>query len=285
MQTLRIDHSTEYRFGKQVTLLPHRISVRPRESHSLRVVSSTLIIQPEPRVRWVRDVLDNSIALVSFSAASDQLSIASTVCIEQYDDAPLDFFVEDYALLCPFSYTPEDSKLLAPFLAAWAPGDQGAVHAFLEGLGLLARSMETFGFLDNLNLALHRSFRQQAREQPGVWRPGKTLACAAGACRDLAALFMEACRYRGIASRFVSGYLHATSSETGHGSTHAWAEVYLPGAGWKGFDPTLGEVTGNRHVPVAVAVDPEAVPPVAGSFLGLAGLSTSMKVQVRVQRG
>jgi transglutaminase-like putative cysteine protease len=108
------------------------------------------------------------------------------------------------------------------------------------------------------------------------------LASNSGSCRDFAALFMEACRYLGLASRFVSGYLFAPSTEAGNASTHAWAEVYLPGAGWKGFDPTSGVVAGNKYIAVAVARHPEAVPPVAGSYLGPTGQQPTLNVAVQV---
>lgn len=122
----------------------------------------------------------------------------------------------------------------------------------------------------------------QVREAEGVQSPATTLASGSGSCRDFAALFIEACRYLGLAARFVSGYLHMPDDESGNASTHAWAEVYLPGPGWKGFDPTSGVVTGNQHIPVAVARHPEAVPPVSGSFIGPLGQAPSLKVAVRV---
>jgi transglutaminase-like putative cysteine protease len=120
------------------------------------------------------------------------------------------------------------------------------------------------------------------REEPGVQPPAQTLARNSGSCRDFAALFMEACRHLGLASRFVSGYLYTWATDGDKASTHAWTEIYLPGAGWKGFDPTSGEVTGDRHIATAVARHPEAVPPVAGSYNGAPGQRPSMSVAVRV---
>ena len=118
--------------------------------------------------------------------------------------------------------------------------------------------------------------------EPGVQPPGQTLMHNSGSCRDFAALFIEACRHLGLASRFVSGYLYTWGTDGASASTHAWAEVYLPGAGWKGFDPTSGEVTGNRHIAVAVARHPEAIPPVAGSYLGPPGQPPMLSVAVQV---
>jgi transglutaminase-like putative cysteine protease len=120
----------------------------------------------------------------------------------------------------------------------------------------------------------------QVREEPGVQSPTKTLSRGCGSCRDFACLFMEASRRLGLASRFVSGYLHAQPSTVDFGATHAWAEVFLPGAGWKGFDPTIGEIVGTNHIAVAVAMLPESVPPVAGSFVGPPGASLNVGVWV-----
>jgi transglutaminase-like putative cysteine protease len=141
--------------------------------------------------------------------------------------------------------------------------------------------MQTYVLLDQMCQNIMSYFAYTVREEPGVQSPAQTLSYAQGSCRDFAALFIEGCRNLGLASRFVSGYAHAPHSEQWSTTTHAWAEVYLPGAGWKGFDPTAGEVTGSRHIPVAVARHPETVPPVAGSFVGQAGLP-ELIVDVRV---
>ncbi len=281
MRRLNISHVTEYQFPNPVTLLPHRLLLRPRESHNVRIESSILEILPAHTVQWKRDVLDNSVAVVSFSAPSDRLRIHSTVVIQHYEDNPFDFLVDDYAVVHPFDYAVEERAELVPFLKPVYPADQTAVQDWLMGLGL-QRPMETFTLLDRLNREIAGRFFYQMREEPGVQPPALTLARNSGSCRDFAALFLEACRHLGLASRFVSGYLYSPAAEAGIGSTHAWAEVYLPGAGWKGFDPTGGEVTGNRHIGVAAASHPEAVPPVAGSFLGVSGREPVLSVAVRV---
>jgi transglutaminase-like putative cysteine protease len=281
MRRLNINHVTEYLFSVPVSLLPHRLLLRPRENHNVRIESSTLEIFPDPTLQWKRDVLDNSVAVAGFAESSDRLRIASNVVIQHYEDNPFDFLVDDYAVIHPFDYAEEDQVELAPFRQPVYPADREAVERWLGGLGL-QRPMETFTLLDRLNHEIAGRFFYQMREQPGVQPPALTLARNSGSCRDFAALFMEACRHLGLASRFVSGYLHAAATEAGNASTHAWAEVYLPGAGWKGFDSTGGEVTGNRHIAVAVARHPEAVPPVAGSYLGPPGQHPVLSVAVRV---
>lgn len=281
MRRLDINHVTEYRFPAPVSLQLHRLLLRPRESHNVRIESSILEILPAHTLQWKLDVLDNSVALVSFPEPSDRLRIASSVVIEHYDDNPFDFVLDDYAVIHPFDYVEEDGIELAPFLRSLYPSDWEAVQRWLDGLDL-PRPLQTFTLLDRINREISGHFVYRLREEPGVQPPALTLARNSGSCRDFAALFMEACRHLGLASRFVSGYLLSFDSDAGNASTHAWAEVYLPGAGWKGFDPTSGEVTGNHHIAVAVARHPEAVPPVAGSYLGSPGQQPLLSVSVRV---
>ena len=280
MQRLRIKHLTEYTFPSQVTLNQHKLLLRPREGHDVRIESSKLEISPAYNIKWQRDVFDNSLALVNFLEYSNKLTIASEVVIQHYDQRPLDFMLESYATQYPFSYALDEQADLAIFQQATFYKDQYIVNAWLQQQGL--NGMETFSLLKNLNRTISQSFRYQIREEAGVQSPTETLSQRSGSCRDFATLFIEACRCLGLASRFVSGYLHAPATEVGNATTHAWVEVYLPGTGWKGFDPTIGEVTGNRHIAVAVARNPEAVPPVSGSFIGFGLMSPIMVVDVQV---
>ena len=282
MRRLSISHLTEYRYSTPVSLLPHRLRLRPLESHSLRIESSTLEISPANTLRWYRDALGNSVAIASFNEIADTLRVKSEVVIEVYDDSPLDFLMEDYAVSFPFAYAVGEQIDLAPFEQSVYGDDVPAVHDWLAGIGLLNRPIETFALLSQLNCAIANTFSYRIREEEGVQSPATTLALTSGSCRDFAALFIESCRCMGLASRFVSGYLHMPDNEAGNASTHAWAEVYLPGPGWKGFDPTSGLITGNQHIPVAVARHPEAVPPVCGSFVGPAGQLPALTVAVRV---
>jgi len=283
MRRINISHVTEYLFPTPVSLQPHRLLLRPRENHNVRIESSVLEISPAHTLQWKRDVLDNSVALVSFSQPSAQLRVSSSVVIQHYEENPFDFLVDDYAVMHPFQYAKEEQAELAPFEQSVYPStqDRDAVRAWLDGLALL-QPMQTFALLDRMNREIAGRCVYQMREEPGVQSPALTLSNNSGSCRDFAALFMEGCRFLGLASRFVSGYLFAPATEAGNASTHAWAEAYLPGAGWKGFDPTSGEVTGNRHIAVAVARHPEAVPPVAGSFVGPVGEQPVLNVAVQV---
>lgn len=280
MQRLRIQHVTEYQFPTEVILNQHRLLLRPREGHDVRIESSKLKITPDYTIKWQRDVFDNSLAVVNFLERSDKLTIASEVVIQHYEQAPYDFLVEEYAVNYPFMYEQGEQVDLAAFQRMVFFNDQQTINNWLLQLGLYG--METFALLVKLNQAISNNFRYQMREEAGVQSPAQTLTQRSGSCRDYATLFIEACRSLGFASRFVSGYLHAPATEAGNATTHAWVEVYLPGTGWKGFDPTAGEVTGNRHIAVAVARDPEAVPPVSGSFIGPGLVTPTMLVNVQV---
>ena len=282
MQRLKINHLTVYQFSSTVKLLPHRLLLRPREGHDLRIEASKLDISPAHRIKWHRDVFDNSVAVVSFQEAAQRLTIGSEVIIQHYEVAPLDFIVEDYAVHFPFEYRQEERVDLAPFQQPVYADQQPVVCDWFNSLDLMRDQVETYVLLDRLNQLIAKEFSYVVREEPGVQPPERTLAIRSGSCRDYATLFIETCRFLGLASRFVSGYSHVPELGTGGATTHAWAEVYLPGPGWKGFDPTAGELTGGRHIPVAVARHPEAVPPVAGSFVGPKGQIPMLTVDVRV---
>jgi len=282
MRRLKITHQTDYQFFDIVTIQPHRLLLRPREGAEVHIESSSLTISPAHAIKWHRDVLDNAAAVVDFFELTPLLSITSEVVIQNYVENPFVFLFEDYALNYPFHYAPIDRIDLMPFLQPVYPGDEGVIRNWLNPMGLGQSAMQTYALLDLINQAIATWFTYFVREEPGAQTPGQTLAWAQGSCRDFAALFVETCRHLGLASCFVNGYAHAPAIEHWSSTTHAWAEVYLPGAGWQGFDPTNGEVAGDRHISVAVARYPEAVPPVAGSFIGPDGPSPNLIVDFHV---
>ena len=279
MQRYKIFHRTYYSFSGTVSLEPHTLLLRPRESHELRIESSILNLTPPATLRWHRDVEDNCVAIASFDSPADQLIIESEVIIQQYNDAPLDFLVAEYAAYYPFAYTSDDWIVLAPYVNTAECTVSNQLSNWVKNLWSGER-IQTYALLQRLCGHIHQTLSYQLREEPGVQSATETLSRGTGSCRDFANLFMEAARCLGFASRFVSGYLHAPPSTVNFGATHAWAEVYLPGAGWKGFDPTIGEIAGINHIAVAVARLPELVPPVAGSFVGLPGTSLNVGVWV-----
>lgn len=278
MQRYRIRHHTLYSYDAEVGLHAHTLRLRPRESHELRIEASLLHISPTATLRWHRDAEDNSVAIATFSEPADSLRIESEVLIQQYHQAPLDFLVDPVAQFFPFQYSAEEQLLLAPYRR---PVDHdAALELWVAGLYAPGEHLETYALLERICSCIHDTFHYVRREEPGVQPPAHTIRCGSGSCRDFATLLMAASRLLGLASRFVSGYLHDPLSPEAGGSTHAWAEVYLPGAGWTGFDPTTGTLAGPDHIAVAISHRPDAVPPVAGSFRGPARSTLTVGVWV-----
>lgn len=281
MKRIRIYHLTEYWFSQPVELTEHRLLLRPREGHDIRIASSRLDVQPEHRTKWYRDIYGNSVGVLLLQGLTNQLRIESEVVIEHYQDSPLNFIVDERSVTFPFPFEPEDRLDLLPYRTHTWPNETKRLKTWVSRFWQPGQSIETYVLLDQMNRAIVSELRYGMREEPGVQSPSETLEKGTGSCRDFAAFFIEAARYLGLAARFVSGYLHNPDS-TQHGSTHAWSEVYLPGAGWIGFDNTSGQVTGTSHIATAVHRHPESIPPVSGSFIGSSDVSSNLTVTVDV---
>jgi transglutaminase-like putative cysteine protease len=188
--------------------------------------------------------------------------------------------VADFAVKYTFNYDVDSTDILQPYLLRLPQGNHAAVSSWLRQYWRPGEFIQTYELLARLCVGINQSLSYEQREQPGVQTAAETLARGIGSCRDFANLFMEATQVLGLAARFVSGYLYAPYEDGRSGSTHAWAEVYIPGAGWKGFDPTCGEVAGARHIAVAVAHRPDVVSPVTGAYFGPTGTVLSVGVWV-----
>jgi transglutaminase-like putative cysteine protease len=283
---IRIQHRTTYRYTLPVKLGTHRVMVRPREGHDLHIESSILTIRPVPTVHWMRDVNGNSIALLDFNEGErvKELMIYSELVLEHFDSDPLDFRVEAYAVQYPFVYDPWALPELTAFTHILYPRDSGRLREWLGQFWQPGKLVETVLLLKKLNRHIYDTFTYRRRDEYGVQRPADTLEKNSGSCRDFATLFIEACRCWGLAARFVSGYMLCEATEAGNATTHAWAEVYLPGAGWKGFDPTSGTLAGPRHVTVAVSRHPEGATPISGSFFGSTTAFIGIEVDVKLEQ-
>ncbi|MCF7687674.1 MAG: transglutaminase family protein [Cephaloticoccus sp.] len=287
MTPLLIKHTTSYRYSSAVTLGSHRLLLRPRSGYDLHVVRSDLTITPEPVKRtWSRDVYGNSVAVLAFASdLTQELIIDSVTHVEHFDDQPLDFLVDDHAINFPYLLSATERIELGPYLIPSYLNDQNLVAEWVKNFWRPGQLVETYSLLDQMNRSIAGNFIYRAREEPGVQRPGQTLKSMTGSCRDFAALLIAACRFLGIPARFVSGYANTEEIPAAMGATHAWTEVYLPGAGWKGFDSTSGDVTGSKHIAVAVGRDPESLPPIAGSYSSNdRQLTSQLDVKVSVTR-
>jgi len=268
MKRIKILHRTYYNFSTPVELGTHFLRLRPRESHQLRIESANLKLAPDPTVSWKSDIEGNSITKATFRSPTMQLSIESEIVVQQYNENPFDFLIEEYAAQSPFDYSDQDSPILRPYVTESNQAGNTKVSDWAFALWNGTESIETISLLLRIAHRIRTDFQYIVRDEPGVQPADEILSRQSGSCRDFATLFIAVARHFGFAARFVSGYLVAEPSNCNYGATHAWTEVYLPGGGWMGIDPTLGIMSGSDHIPVAVSHLPDSVPPVAGSYSG-----------------
>ncbi len=280
---IRIQHKTTYLYTQAVAFGSHRMLLRPREGHDIHILESILKITPAHRTRWIRDVYGNSIAVVDFLERASKLVVYSEVVLDHFEANPFDFHIEPEAIRYPFSYPSESSLELSALLQPAFPGDVSQVREWLRQFWQPGQTTDTLALLQQMNGSISRGCQYTIRNEPGVQPPAQTLAKLSGSCRDFATLFIEACRCLGLGARFVSGYILSGGATGVQASTHAWAEVYLPGGGWRGFDPTLGLLTTSQDVAVAVSRHPENAMPISGSYLGPSSAFVSVDVEVHVE--
>jgi len=260
---ITVAHTTVYRYGSPVLLGPHVIRLRPRDDGSQRLLCYELKITPEPRARSQSlDQDGNVVTHAWFEEASAEFAVYTRFTVETFRDNPFDFLLERPAL--PFEYPAAVQAFVAPYAhAGAAPSVAEFAHSAAEVAG-----RKTMDFLVELNRRIPRLLRPIARTEGPARSAAETLQAGEGACRDFAVLFCSACRAMGLAARFVSGYEREAARDPEHAYMHAWAEVYLPGGGWRGFDPTRGLAVSTAHVPVAAALEPDRAAPISGSYLG-----------------
>jgi transglutaminase-like putative cysteine protease len=285
MTALEVRHRTTYRYRRLVDLGPHRLMLRPRESRDLRLISSAVTVAPAAQVTWAHDVFGNSVATAAFRGATDRLVIDSVMELELYGSAWPIFDIAASAIVYPFRYSDDEWTDLGALTVQRYPDPAGRLQkwarAFVGG-----HRTDTLALLKDLSLGVSGWIGYQSREEEGAQSPIETLDRGWGSCRDFAVLFVEAARCLGFGARIVSGYLfnpdQTLVGSTQSGSTHAWGEVFVSGAGWISFDPTNRSVGGFNLVPVAVARDIRQAMPVAGSFVGDRDAFEGMAVEVLV---
>ena len=286
MRFLTVRHATTYRYARPVTFGPHRLMLRPRDSHDLRLVGAELTLSPPGNIRWMHDVFGNSVALVDFRTAAATLQIVSTLRIERYGFEGPAFPIAPEAESYPFIYSSSDRVDLGRLLEQHDPDPKGVLARWADGF-VTSRPMRTLDLLAAMNAALQPHIVYAERHESGTQSPAETLEKKTGACRDFAMVFIEAARYLGFGARFVSGYLYDPALDRGNATqavaaTHAWAEVYLPGAGWIEYDPTDVLIAGENLIRVAVTRDPSQAIPISGSYSGSTADFIGMTVEVTV---
>ncbi len=270
---VQINHKTEYRFDRQVSLSPHVVRLRPAAHCRTPIRAYSLKIEPSDHfLNWQQDPFGNYLARLVFPEKVGKLSVEVDVIAEMITINPFDFFLEEYAYKFPFAYEEQLQKELAPYREIKESGP-----LLMEWLSKVDRTpRETVYFLVDINQRLHESIGYVIRMEPGIQTCEETLGRAKGSCRDSAWVLVQALRHLGFAARFVSGYLVQLTADVKsldgpsgpeHDFTdlHAWAEVYAPGAGWIGLDPTSGLFAGEGHIPLACSPDPLSAAPITGA--------------------
>jgi transglutaminase-like putative cysteine protease len=287
MRVLSIQHITTYRYAKPVVFGDHRLMLRPRDSHDLRLLETRLTITPEPSaIRWLHDVFSNSVAVVSFDSPADVLSIESAIKLEHFESNDPGCPLEPYAETYPFAYSADQLPDLSRLLERHYSDPEHEVDLWAKRFLQTKGPTDTLAMLVRMTKAIEQDgFKYTARPAQGCQTPVETLRLNSGSCRDFALLMMEAARALGLAARFVSGYIYVPADQPrnlGGGATHAWLQIYLPGAGWMEFDPTNG-IVGNRDlIRVAVVRDPSQAIPVSGTWTGVPADYRGMEVDIKV---
>ncbi|MBX3499180.1 MAG: transglutaminase family protein [Alphaproteobacteria bacterium] len=288
-------HRTTYRYARPVNLGRHRLMIRPRDSHEMKLHEATLGLTPPAAVVWQYDVFGNSVAQVEFAEPSAELTIDSTLDVERFAFVDVEHLVAEHARTLPLAYSAEEIRDLAGLQERHVPDPDHVIDQWAKGFLVMPENggglPDTLQVLSAMTEAIKADFEYQARDAYGTQSPLETLESKRGTCRDFAYLMMEGARSIGLAARFVSGYIYDGSRDpaadggaeiVGGGATHAWVQVYIPGAGWTHFDPTNALQSDAELIPVAIVREPEQASPVNGSWEGAAEDFQGMEVEVTV---
>ncbi|RYE10285.1 MAG: transglutaminase family protein [Hyphomicrobiales bacterium] len=287
MSILKVHHRTTYRYSEPVGFGDHRWLFRPRDSQEQRLILAERQISPEPaEITWIHDVFSNQIALVTFDERAHELTFESDITLEHTPQTGPRFSTDDEARSWPFEYDADTLTDIEPYRRIHYPDPD--VEAWAKRLVPYGGVADTAKLLLTLTQAVRETCSYSRRTDPGTQPPALTLERRRGTCRDFTLLMMEAARVLGFAARFVTGYIYVPARDEGRirggGATHAWVQIFLPGAGWVEFDPTNG-IIGNRDlIRVGVARDPRHAKPLSGSFRGDRAYYLGMEVDVLVSK-
>ncbi|WP_375184918.1 DUF2126 domain-containing protein [Aquabacterium sp.] len=268
-----LNHVTHYRYDRPVNLSPQVVRLRPAPHCRTRILSYSLKVEPEAHfINWQQDPFSNHLARLVFPEKTEVFKVTVDLVAEMAVYNPFDFFLEPYAETFPFAYEAASLHDLQPYLAKAELTP--AFKAFVDSID--RTEVRTIDFLVHLNQRLQQEIAYTIRMEPGVQTPEQTLTLKSGSCRDTGWLLVQTLRHMGLAARFVSGYLiqlkadvaaldGPSGTEVDFTDLHAWCEVFLPGAGWIGLDPTSGLLAGEGHIPVACTPEPSGAAPITGA--------------------
>jgi transglutaminase-like putative cysteine protease len=290
-------HTTTYAYANPVTLGRHRLMLRPRDSHEMKLHEATLAITPAPsRIIWQYDVFGNSIALVDFDGTTSEFVVESTLDVERFAFPMPEALLSDHARNLPLAYSADEIRDLAGLQERHVPDPEHTVDlwakSFLAAEDGSTVTRETLPLIKEIAESIKTTFAYVPRDIYGTQSPLETLATRSGTCRDYAFFMMEVLRSLGLAARFVSGYIYDASRDPGStasgviggGATHAWVQVYLPGAGWTHVDPTNALTSDIELIPVAIVRDPHQASPIAGTIEAFPGDTLGMTVDLSITR-
>ena len=266
----QIEHSTEYIYPQAVTLQPHVVRLRPRSDGCQTLHSFSLTVTPQPKQQaQIIDLDGNSLIQLWFDPMiTESLMIQTVSDVETFRVNPFDYFLEPWAVSLPADYPVSLWVQLQPYLLGQQPGYTSSTDPIAAQLAQdlwLQTNGEPLSFLSLLNQQIYQGCQYTIRETGEPMPAGVTWSQRSGTCRDFAVLFVEVCRAIGLAARFVSGYQEG-DPDSSERHLHAWAEVYLPGGGWRGYDPTQGLAVSDRHIALVASASSRYAAPVAGSF-------------------
>ena len=277
---LTVDYSAEYRYEKKVSLSPHFVRLFPRDALQARVVSLDFATNATGSVHWRHDLFDNVVAQCFYPRGDDKLVYTLHAVIAVAERNPFGFLLDSRALQWPVEYTPREREVLGVFMST----EKIELPSALRPLA----GSETVSALVGMNQWIHTHIAYERRDEGAAHPPEETLRLRRGACRDTAVLLAAALRAQGFAARLVSGYLWESVTDPAErkadGALHAWTEVYLPGAGWVGLDPSNGVLADHHYLATAVGREPVDIEPVSGLYFGDSTVPHRLETKVEISR-
>lgn len=277
----QISHQTTYTYGQTVSLKPHLIRLRPRCNNWQTLRSFSLLINPQPQqISELIDLDGNNFSKLWFNTPTNQLSLQMLAQVETYQTNPFNYLLEPWATTLPLDYPSSLLTQLQPYLKPYSFLLDTIVVELAEQI-MQEVNGNTVTFLSSLNQHIYQNCQYTIRETGEPWQAGITWRRKQGSCRDLAILFMEVCRAVGLAARFVSGYQEGDLKQQER-DLHAWVEVYLPGGGWRGYDPTHGLAVSDRHIALVASAIPSYAAPISGTVSAENGAKADARLEAQI---
>jgi transglutaminase-like putative cysteine protease len=277
----QISHQTTYTYSQTVSLNPHLIRLRPRCNNWQKLHNFSLLVNPQPQsISELIDLDGNDFSKLWFDTPTNQLSLQILAKVETWQTNPFNYLLETWATTLPFDYPSSLLIQLKPYLKPYSFVLDTVIVELAEAI-IQEVNANTVDFLSNLNQRIYENCQYITRETGEPWQAGITWRRKQGSCRDLAILFMEVCRAVGLAARFVSGYQEGNSDQQER-DLHAWVEVYLPGAGWRGYDPTHGLAVSDRHIALAASAFPSYAAPISGTVNSQNGTKADSRLEAQI---